>query len=84
MALFKPDPDRSIEDIVEDLGREIADRFRDAEDEAIAEVAARARRDMDLSPPDCPKRPPTRVSPSRNGGNRTASSPTSPHTVHGP
>ncbi|MGN7969011.1 phage minor capsid protein [Microbacterium sp. 22296] len=49
MALFKPDPDRSIEDIVEDLGREIAVRFRDAEDEAIAEVAARARRDMDLS-----------------------------------
>lgn len=49
MALFKPDPDRTIEDIVEDLGREIADRFRDAEDEAIAEVAARARRDMDLA-----------------------------------
>ncbi|MBB3158041.1 hypothetical protein FHS07_001737 [Microbacterium proteolyticum] len=49
MALFKPDPDRTIEDIVEDLGREIADRFRDAEDEAIAEVASRARRDMDLA-----------------------------------
>lgn len=49
MARFKPDPNRTIEDIVEDLGREIADRFRDAEDEAIAEVAARARRDMDLA-----------------------------------
>lgn len=49
MARFKPDPDRTIEDIVEDLGREISDRFRDAEDAAIAEVARRARRDLQLA-----------------------------------
>lgn len=49
MAVFKPDPERSIEDIVEELGREIADRYRDAEDLMIREVAARARRDIDLA-----------------------------------
>lgn len=56
MALFKPDPDRSIEDIVEDLGQEIAARYRDAEDEMILEVAVRAQRDMELSGelPDAP------------------------------
>ncbi|MFL2001444.1 phage minor capsid protein [Microbacterium sp. A1-JK] len=49
MALFTPDPERSLEDIVEDLAREIADRYREAEDELIREVAIRAARDIELS-----------------------------------
>lgn len=56
MARFRPDPNRSLEDIVEDLGREIAARYRDVEDEMILEVAVRAQRDMELSAelPDAP------------------------------
>jgi hypothetical protein len=49
VALFEPDPDRSLDDIVDDLGRELADRYRDAEDELIREVAIRAARDMELA-----------------------------------
>ncbi|MEX8058586.1 phage minor capsid protein [Microbacterium sp. 16-032] len=49
MPLFKPDPERSLEDIVETLGRELSDRYRDAEDEVIRQVAIRAARDMELA-----------------------------------
>lgn len=50
MALFVPNPEReSVEELVEDLSRYLAQRYRDAEDELIREVAARAVRDFRLS-----------------------------------
>lgn len=49
MALFKPNPDaESVEEIIEALSREIADRYREAENELIREIAVRARRDLEL------------------------------------
>ena len=50
MAIFKPNPDReSVEELIEDLARELSDRYRDAEDELIRQVAVRAARDLELS-----------------------------------
>lgn len=50
MALFKPNPDaESVEEIIENLSRSLADRFREIEDELIREVAVRARRDALLA-----------------------------------
>lgn len=50
MALFKPNPDaESVEEIVEALSRQLADRFREVEDELIREIAIRAARDMELA-----------------------------------
>lgn len=57
MALFVPNPDReSVEELVEELSRYLTQRYRDAEDELIREVAARAVRDFRLSAllPDAP------------------------------
>lgn len=48
--LFVPDPDRgSVEELIEDLARELAERYRAVEDELIREVAVRAIRDMELA-----------------------------------
>lgn len=45
-----PNPEReSVEELIDDLSRYIASRYRDAEDELIREVAARAVRDFQLS-----------------------------------
>lgn len=50
MALFVPNPDAgSVEEIIEALSRDLADRFRDIEDELIREIAVRARRDLQLA-----------------------------------
>jgi hypothetical protein len=49
MALFKPNPERTTEDLFEDLSVYLASRYRDAEDTLIREVAARAVRDFRLS-----------------------------------
>lgn len=50
MAVFKLDPDRaSVEELIEDLSRELASRYRDVEDELIREVAKRAQRDFHLA-----------------------------------
>ncbi|WP_100811778.1 phage minor capsid protein [Microbacterium sp. BR1] len=50
MAVFVPNPDRgSVEELVEALSLELASRYRDVEDELIRQVAARARRDMELA-----------------------------------
>lgn len=50
MALFKPNPEReSVEELIEDLSRYLAQRYRDAEDELIREVAKRAVRDFRLA-----------------------------------
>lgn len=50
MALFKLDPERdSVEELIEDLSRELATRYRDVEDELIREVAKRAARDFRLT-----------------------------------
>lgn len=49
MAVFKLDPEReAVEELIEDLSRYIADRYRDAEDVLIREVAVRAIRDAHL------------------------------------
>lgn len=49
MALFVPNPEReSVEELIEDLAREIATRYRNAEDLLIREVAARAVREARL------------------------------------
>lgn len=49
MALFVPDPDGlPVEEMIEQLALEIAARYAAAEDELIREVAARARRHMEL------------------------------------
>lgn len=50
MALFVPNPEReSVEELIEDLSRYLAQRYRDAEDELIREVAKRAVRDFRLA-----------------------------------
>lgn len=50
MPLFKPNPEReSVEELIEDLSRYLAQRYRDAEDELIREVAKRAVRDFRLA-----------------------------------
>lgn len=50
MALFKLDPDReSVEELIEELSRYLTQRYRDAEDELIREVAERAVRDFRLA-----------------------------------
>lgn len=57
MALFVPNPEReSVEELIEELSRYLAQRYRDAEDTLIREVAARAIRDFRLSAllPDAP------------------------------
>jgi len=49
MAVFVPDPDLfDIEDFVDQLGWELAERYREAEDELIRELAIRAYRDVEL------------------------------------
>ncbi|MDR6867675.1 hypothetical protein J2Y69_002279 [Microbacterium resistens] len=57
MALFVPNPEReSVEELIEDLSRYLAQRYRDAEDLLIQEVAKRAVRDFQLASllPDAP------------------------------
>lgn len=57
MALFVPNPEReSVEELIEELSRYLTQRYRDAEDTLIREVAARAIRDFRLSSllPDAP------------------------------
>jgi hypothetical protein len=50
VALFVPNPDaQSAVEIIEALSRELADRFREVEDELIREIAVRAVRDMQLA-----------------------------------
>lgn len=50
MALFVPNPEReSVEELIEELSRYLAQRYRDAEDVLIQEVAKRAIRDFHLS-----------------------------------
>ncbi|WP_336633658.1 MULTISPECIES: phage minor capsid protein [unclassified Microbacterium] len=49
MALFVPDPERSLDDIIEDLAGELGRIYRDVEDELIREVAVRAARDFALA-----------------------------------
>lgn len=59
MAVFVPNPDRgSVEDLIEDLAREISDRYKAVEDELIHEVADRVARDARLQAlaPDTPVR----------------------------
>jgi hypothetical protein len=49
MASYVPDPSRTIDDLVEELAAELADRYREAEDELIRQVAVRAAKDMALA-----------------------------------
>lgn len=49
MAQYVPDPNLTLDDLIEELSRELADRYRDAEDTLIREVAVRAARDMELA-----------------------------------
>lgn len=50
MALYVPNPDRgSVEDLVEELSRELAARYQAVEDELIREVAKRAVIDQRLA-----------------------------------
>lgn len=48
MALYVPDPNISAEDLFDDLGRILATRYMNAEDELLREVAVRAYRDVEL------------------------------------
>ncbi|SFN66339.1 phage minor capsid protein [Mycetocola miduiensis] len=48
MALYVPDPDISTPDLIDDLGRVLAGRYMNAEDELIREIAQRAYRDIEL------------------------------------
>lgn len=48
MALYVPDDDISAQDLIDDLGRSLAFRYMNAEDELIREIARRAYRDIDL------------------------------------
>lgn len=49
MAVYKPDPDRGpVEDLIEDLAREITDRYKAVEDDLIREVAIRVALDARL------------------------------------
>lgn len=50
MAVFKLDPEReSVEELIESLAAYLTQRYRDAEDELIREVAVRAARDFHLA-----------------------------------
>jgi len=50
VALFVPNPERqAVEELIEELSRYLAQRYRDAEDVLIQEVAKRAIRDFHLS-----------------------------------
>jgi len=50
VALFVPNPEReSVEELIEDLSRYLAQRYRDAEDTLIREVAKQAIRDFQLA-----------------------------------
>lgn len=50
MALFVPNPDSdSVEDIIEELARELGLAYRTAEDTLIREIATRAARDAQLA-----------------------------------
>ena len=50
MALFVPNPEReSVEELIEDLSVYLAQRYRDAEDTLIREVAKQAVRDFQLA-----------------------------------
>jgi len=50
VALFVPDPeDFDPQDLISDLSFELAERYRDVEDQLIAEIAQRAYRDLDLA-----------------------------------
>ncbi len=48
MALYLPDTQLTSDDLIDDLGRLLAERYATAEDELIREVAVRAYRDLDL------------------------------------
>lgn len=48
MAPYVPDPDITAADLIDDLGRVLAERYANAEDELIREVAQRAYRDIEL------------------------------------
>ncbi|TFC59415.1 MULTISPECIES: phage minor capsid protein [unclassified Cryobacterium] len=48
MALMVPNPDIPAEDLIDDLGRTLAERYQTAEDVLIREVAVRAYRDIEL------------------------------------
>lgn len=56
MALFVPDPERTLDDIIEELAGDLGRIYRDVEDELIREVAVRAARDLALAAelPDTP------------------------------
>jgi len=50
VALFVPNPEReAVEELIEELSRYLTQRYRDAEDELIREVAMRAVRDFRLA-----------------------------------
>lgn len=48
MALYLPDEDISADDLIDDLGRLLAERYQNAEDELVREIAQRAYRDVEL------------------------------------
>ncbi|MDJ0323177.1 hypothetical protein QMG61_05295 [Cryobacterium sp. PH31-AA6] len=48
MALFVPNPDVPAVDFIDDMGRTLAERYANAEDSLIREVADRAYRDLEL------------------------------------
>lgn len=48
MALYIPDEDITAPDLIDDLGRVLAERYMNAEDELIREIAQRAYRDIEL------------------------------------
>lgn len=49
MAQFLPDPDGfDVEDFIEQLSLDLADRYRDAENELIEQIGRRAYRDLEL------------------------------------
>lgn len=48
MALYQPDPEITSADLIDELGRVLAVRYMNAEDELIREIARRAYRDIEL------------------------------------
>lgn len=48
MAVYVPDPDITAQDLIDDLGRVLAEAYMGAEDELLQEVARRAYRDLEL------------------------------------
>jgi len=48
VALYVPDTEISSDDLIDDLGRVLSERYQNAEDELIREIATRAYRDVDL------------------------------------